>query len=807
MPHGRFLYSSFICFVLFAFVSFLRPVGAAPVGQAIKLDHFGYRPNDVKVAVFSENPGSVVEIRTTNDTVVFTIPGNGGTIVSKGYDGAPSGDTIWWVDFSILTEPGTYRLYSPALGKQSYDFEIREDIYNAVLHTALKTFYYQRCNTPKSNIYAGAWADESACHMTDTATGPASGHTNYGTCDLTGGWHDAGDYNKYVSEAVSTAILFLLRAYEDNPGAFADGDLNIPESGNGIPDILDEIKWELDWMLNMQLGSGAVLSQMHVDGYDGNSPPSADTNIRYYQNPNMESGAVVAGTFSCASRVYDSIGMTSYAATLKTAALNAWSWLLTQGDSEADNIREIKVWAAAEIFCTEPDTISARNYVDTFYPNNWADRFFNVASFDTHAAVTYIQTLGATATVVANMRANIRYQVDYLFSKNDLYRNGMPSWSYHWGSNTPRAAQGIFLMTAAKLNETGSHTAGECRHHAQNFLHFFHGQNALNMMYLSNMASLGGEHSSFQFYHDWFGMSGNTFSETNFVGKPSSVEEPDYPYFKGVDNLGVSDNKISTYGPAPGFVPGGPNASYSGTAIPPGGAIYYNRYYRDWADQTDWAAVTWEITENSIGYQGSYAALAAYFADPDSGTNPGPAAPGNLSATVISSTSVELSWTDNADNEDGFKIERSTNGVNFSQIATTNANTPSYTDSDCAAGTTYYYRVRAYNTAGNSNYSNIASATTLQTIPAAPGNLTATALKKAKISLNWADNSSNETGFSIERSTSSVPWTQIATVGTNATTYTDSKLTAGITYSYRIRSYNSAGNSDYSNVTSATAKR
>lgn len=807
MPHGRFLYSSFICFALFAFVSFLKPVGAAPVGQAIKLDHFGYRPNDVKIAVFSGNPGSVVEVRTTNDTVVLTIPDNGGSIVSKGYDGNPSGDTIWWVDFSILSEPGTHHLYSPTLGKQSYDFEIREDIYNDVLHTALKTFYYQRCNTPKSNIYAGAWADESACHMTDTATGPASGHTNYGTFDLTGGWHDAGDYNKYVSEAVSTAILFMLRAYEDNPGVFADGDLNISESGNGIPDILDEIKWELDWMLKMQLGSGAVLSQMHVDGYDGNSPPSTDTNIRYYQNPNMESGAVVAGILAYASRVYDSTGMTSYAATLKTAALNAWSWLLTQSDSEADGIREIKVWAAAEIFRTEPDTISARNYVDTFYSNNWAGRFFNVASFDTHAAVTYIQTPGATATVVANMRANIRDQVDYLFSKNDLYRNGMPSWSYHWGSNTPRATQGIFLMTAARVNETGAYTADECRRHAQDFLHFFHGQNALNMMYLTNMVSLGGEHSSFQFYHDWFGLSDNMFSKTNFMGKPSSVEEPDYPYFKGVDNLGVSDNKISTYGPAPGFVPGGPNASYSGTAIPPGGATYYNRYYRDWADQTDWTAVTWEITENSIGYQGPYVALAAYFADPNSGTNPGPAAPGNLSATAISSTSIDLAWTDNADNEDGFKIERSTNGVNFSQITTTDANTSSYTDSNYAAGTTYYYRVCAYNASGNSNYSNIASATTSQTNPEAPDNLTATALKRAKIRLNWADNSSNETGFKIERSTSSAPWTQITTVGANVTTYTDSKLTVGITYSYRIQSYNSAGNSAYSNVTSATAKR
>ncbi len=101
-----------------------------------------------------------------------------------------------------------------------------------------------------------------------------------------------------------------------------------------------------------------------------------------------------------------------------------------------------------------------------------------------------------------------------------------------------------------------------------------------------------------------------------YIGKPAAVVEPDYPYFKGTDNHGISDDKSSTLGPAPGFVPGGPNAAYSGTAIPPGGATYLNRYYRDWCDQTVWTAVTWEITENSIGYQGPYVALAASFVPP-----------------------------------------------------------------------------------------------------------------------------------------------------------------------------------------------
>jgi hypothetical protein len=226
---------------------------AASVSTAFKLDSFGYRPGDAKVAVISANPGASVQIRDTFDTVVFQVPGDGGSILSMGNDGPASGDNVWWVDFTPFDTPGTYRLYSPSLNAQSYDFDIRGDVYTDVTRAALHSFYYQRCNTPKSTAHAGAWADGSSCHTTDSTTGPAAGHTNHGSKNLTGGWHDAGDYNKYVWSAVSTSILTMLRAYEDNPGVLRDDDTSIPESGNSLPDVLDEIKWELDWMLKMQL--------------------------------------------------------------------------------------------------------------------------------------------------------------------------------------------------------------------------------------------------------------------------------------------------------------------------------------------------------------------------------------------------------------------------------------------------------------------------------------------------------------------------------------------------------------------------
>jgi serine protease len=180
-----------------------------------------------------------------------------------------------------------------------------------------------------------------------------------------------------------------------------------------------------------------------------------------------------------------------------------------------------------------------------------------------------------------------------------------------------------------------------------------------------------------------------------------------------------------------------------------------------------------------------------------------PAAPSGLGATAVSSSQINLAWTDNASNEDGFKIERCT-GIgcsDFTQIATASTNATSYSNTGLSAETAYTYRVRAYNAAGDSGYSNTASATTL----AAPSGLTATAESSSQINLSWTDNSNNEDGFKIERSpTGSSSWVQIATVGANVLTYSNTGLSANTTYYYRVRAYNTAGNSSYSNTDSAT---
>ena len=120
-------------------------MSAAPVTQNIKMDNFGYRPGDVKVAIFIADPGGTVQIRNTSDQVVFTIPTSGGSITSMGADGQPSGHTVWQVNFTPFSTPGTYRLHVPSWNAQSYDFKLDPNVYNEVGKAALKTFFYQRC--------------------------------------------------------------------------------------------------------------------------------------------------------------------------------------------------------------------------------------------------------------------------------------------------------------------------------------------------------------------------------------------------------------------------------------------------------------------------------------------------------------------------------------------------------------------------------------------------------------------------------------------------------------------------------------
>ena len=187
-----------------------------------------------------------------------------------------------------------------------------------------------------------------------------------------------------------------------------------------------------------------------------------------------------------------------------------------------------------------------------------------------------------------------------------------------------------------------------------------------------------------------------------------------------------------------------------------------------------------------------------------------PFAPYYLSAVANSSTQVTLNWYDNFGVETGVSVERQTANGPFTVVATLSPHAATYVDVAVAPNTTYTYRVASFNLGGNSPYTNISSAltppgTVVMPGPTAPTLLSTTADSTSQITLNWIDNSSNETGFAVERQNGAT-WTAVTTVAANTTSYSDANLLQATSYTYRVRAVNGNGASAYTNNSTATTK-
>jgi len=257
----------------------------------ILVDQFGYRPGDPKVAVIRDphvgydakdtfSPGATYQVRRAADgAIVLTgapVPWHHGAIEPS------SGDAGWWFDFSKVSAPGRYFVYDAGRDVRSAEFAIATDPYRGALEAAMRMFFYQRSGSSngdgaKRPRYAGkCWSDEPAFigREQDSQAHDATDPRNVAKVhDLSGGWFDAGDTNKYVTFA-ATPVHQLLTAYQNSPQAFGD-DTNIPESGNGIPDVIDEVRYEIEWLERMQFApDGSVALKVGSLGYPSASPPT-----------------------------------------------------------------------------------------------------------------------------------------------------------------------------------------------------------------------------------------------------------------------------------------------------------------------------------------------------------------------------------------------------------------------------------------------------------------------------------------------------------------------------------------------------
>ncbi|MEM8906221.1 MAG: glycoside hydrolase family 9 protein [Bacteroidota bacterium] len=596
--------------------------GICDFSEFIHIDQFGYLSNQSKVAVLSNpetgynsagtyTPGTVIELRDADsDAIVFSAAPQ---IWNNGATHAQSGDQGWWFDFSSISTEGSYFVYDPENELRSSNFQIGEAVYGEVLKAATKMFYYNRCGLEKTAPYAAnGWTDaESFNHpLQDVNCRYVYDPENEGLeKDLSGGWFDAGDYNKYVTFTHSV-IHNLLWAYRENPAAFED-NWNIPESGNGIPDLLDEVKWELNWLLKMINADGSVHIKMGSIDYGDNAlaPPSLNTDRRYYGPTCTSASIAVASMLSHAALVLQDIpSWASYAATLETNAINAWNHVLPSlnnnqldeacddgtikaGDADWSSAEQKENAVAAAIYLYElTNDNSYSQYVSThlndtepIYNNYWDG--YKLALND--ALLLYTTLPGADATTLAQIlnsaEANTagNWNNFYGFNELDLYRSHMPDAAYHWGSNSIKAGYGVLNQIMDKYNIDLPGGASYQQKAAEQ-VHYFHGVNPLGLVYLTNMYAYGGDRCADEMYHTWFAHGSDW------------------------DNA-----QTSLYGPAPGFITGGPNVNFTVNSLSPPYNQPHQKSYLDFND--GFPLNSWEITEPAIYYQATYIRLLANY--------------------------------------------------------------------------------------------------------------------------------------------------------------------------------------------------
>lgn len=304
-----------------------------PLSPFIVVDQFGYLPSSEKIAVIrspmlgfdaGENfaPGSEYQLVAASSTapVLTAAP----SLVNDGTVHEQSGDVAWHFDFSEVSDAGAYYVLDVANQVRSDTFWIADNVYAEVLKHAVRTFFYQRAGFEKTAEHAGeAWAD-AASHIgpgQDLAARLFSDVDNPATeRDVSGGWYDAGDFNKYTAWTADY-VTELARAYHQRPVAFTD-DYNIPESGNGIPDIIDELSFGAHHLMRLQEPDGSVLSIVDMAHA---SPPSAATEPSRYGPASTNATIRTATALAYAGIVLEPFdGATS--AEFIAAAEAAWTW-------------------------------------------------------------------------------------------------------------------------------------------------------------------------------------------------------------------------------------------------------------------------------------------------------------------------------------------------------------------------------------------------------------------------------------------------------------------------------------------------
>lgn len=477
----------------------------------VQVNQSGYLPSASKQAL----------VQGATAAQQFRIFDASGTVVFAGQSSAPADwslakEQVATLDFSALQQPGLYQL------QLNHDcpltpFRVAPAVYSALHDGAIKAFYFNRASTALSPEHAGIYA-RAAGHPDDEVlvhTSAASASRPAGTAFASPkGWYDAGDYNKYVvNSGVSTYTL--LQAYSDFPVFYATRQWQIPESTNAVPDLLDEVQWNLDWLRTMQdPADGGVYHKLTNLTFDGVVMPKDATKARYVVQKTTAAALNYAAVMAKASRVLAALpaeqaqaaGYAKRAAGYAQSAEAAWRWALAHpdvvyrqpadvktGDYGDDVLSDEFAFAAGALYLQNgnADYLAA---FDAFWQKAGS---LEVAGWANPLALV-VAELAATPVVPAALRATLQQQMTGL--ANEFVRQQQQSPAalalvesdFVWGSNAVALNKAMLLLQSARLSGTdaaGKEQQQQYQLAAQGLVDYVLGRNPTGYSYVSGFGS------------------------------------------------------------------------------------------------------------------------------------------------------------------------------------------------------------------------------------------------------------------------------------------------------------------------------
>lgn len=416
-----------------------------PYEEPILVNQVGYTSDRAKTAVFrqitDEKEFSVVN--ADSGQTVYT----GQLYGEKNYTAGD--ETVWYGDFSDVTAEGNYYITCGNLDK-SYTFSISDNVYDNITDDLVRMFYLQRCGTEiKDTDFS-----HPACH-----TGKAKVYGTNDYIDVTGGWHDAGDYGRYTV-AAAKAVADLLYAYGNNPSLFSDS-VNIPESGNGVPDILDETRYELEWMLKMQdQTTGGVHHKVTCENFPGYVMPQNETAELIVTPVSSTSTADFCASMALAYQYYKDYDK-DFAEKCLNAAEKAWNYLeknpqfdfknpsdITTGEYGDSNDTDERYWATAQMYAATGE----QKYLDK-YNSLYAQKGMDWTTVGDYGSIAILTKKDIDKTSNAYKKAynSIIKQADNFVSISSDSGYKVATNIFNWGSNMTIANAGTTLGLAYQL--------------------------------------------------------------------------------------------------------------------------------------------------------------------------------------------------------------------------------------------------------------------------------------------------------------------------------------------------------------------